>query len=379
MSPARESGWESIPAMVAATVAEHGDRIAIVEGESRLSYAELAEEARRFGASSVALGVGPGDRVAIWAPNCAEWIVAALGTWAAGAVVVPVNSRFKGGEAADVLRRSSARMLVTVTDLLGSDLVALLAGSGVELPDLETIVVVQGRVSEGALGWAELLGRATTEHATELDRRALAVGADDASDILFTSGTTGTPKGVVQTHGRTLAVAGDWPAMTGLRAGDRYLMVNPYFHMFGLKAGILASVSVGATMYPEAVFDAERAMATVAAEAITVLPGAPTLYRALLDHPARSGHDLSSLRIAVTGAADIPVELVRRIFAELPFSVVVTGYGLTEAGTAASTRPGDDPEAIATTVGRPRPGFEVRILDHDGVVVPDGQPGEIVL
>ncbi len=203
--------------------------------------------------------------------------------------------------------------------------------------------------------------------------------ADDASDILFTSGTTGKAKGVVQTHGRTLQVATDWVAMTGLTAGDRYLMVNPYFHMFGLKAGILASVAAGATMYPEPVFDVERVLARVESEGITVLPGAPTIYQSILDAPSRAERDLSTLRVAVTGAADIPVELIRRVQQELPFSVVVTGYGLTEGGTAAATSPDDDPTTIATTVGRPRPGFELRIVGADGTDVAGGDTGEILL
>src|SRR5690606_10124149 len=148
----------------------------------------------------------------------------------------------------------------------------------------------------------------------------------------------------------------------------------PYFHMFGLKAGILACVAAGTSMYPEAVFDVDRALARVAAERITVLPGPPTLYQSILDHPDRDRHDLSSLRVAVTGAADIPVELTRRTRAELPFSLVETGYGLTEAGTASATTADDDPEVVATTVGRPRPGYEVRLVDGDHEVGP-GETG----
>ena len=184
---------------------------------------------------------------------------------------------------------------------------------------------------------------------------------------------------MVQTHGRTLRVANDWVAMTGLEAGDRYLMVNPYFHMFGLKAGILASVAAAATMLPEPVFDAGRALERIEADRITVFPGAPTLYQSILDHPDRSAHDLSSLRVAVTGAADIPVALIGRIHDELPFSVIITGYGLTEGGTASATSVGDDAEIIATTVGRPRPGFELRIVDGEGREVPVGEPGEVLL
>jgi acyl-CoA synthetase (AMP-forming)/AMP-acid ligase II len=149
--------------------------------------------------------------------------------------------------------------------------------------------------------------------------------------------------------------------------------------MFGLKAGILASVAAGATMLPEPVFDADRVLARVAEEKVTVLPGPPTLYQSILDHPARAAHDLSSLRVAVTGAADIPVQLIRRVFDELPFSTVVTGYGLTEAGTATATGPGDDAEAVATTVGRPRPGFEVRIAGPDGQSAGAGEAGEVLV
>jgi len=368
----------TIPGLLATTVARHGDRPAVVDGDRRLSYAELAARARDFAGALMASGVEAGDRVALWAPNSPEWIVAVLGLFQAGAVLVPVNTRFKGVEAADILARSRARALVTVTDFLGTDYLALLEAAEAKLPELATVVVAQGPAPEDTEPWDGFLARATDAGRAEAERRGGDVTAHYPSDILFTSGTTGTPKGVVMTHGRTLGVATDWVAMTGLGPDDRYLMVNPYFHMFGLKAGILASVAAGATMYPEPVFDADRALARVAAERITVLPGAPTLYQSLLDHPDRDRHDLSSLRVAVTGAADIPVELIRRVGAELPFSLIVTGYGLTEAGTASATSPDDDPETIATTVGRARPGFEIRIVEGERDLSP-GETGEILL
>ena len=372
-------GWESIPAMAVATAERSGDRLAVADGDTRLTWAELHDETRTFGAALVASGVEPGDRVALWAPNSAEWIVAALGLLSAGAVLVPVNTRFKGPEAADILTRSRARVLVTVTDFLGTDYLSLLADAGTDLPDLATTVVARGPAPGDAVTWDGFLARATDATRAELDRRRAAVRADDPSDILFTSGTTGTPKGVVMTHGRTLCVATDWVAMTGLGPDDRYLMVNPYFHMFGLKAGILACVAAGATMFPEPVFDVDRALRRVEDERITVLPGAPTLYQSILSSPERDRYDLSSLRVAVTGAADIPVELIRRIVGELPFPTVVSGYGLTEGGTASATDLGDDPETIATTVGRARPGFEIRIAGDGGAEVPTGETGEILL
>jgi acyl-CoA synthetase (AMP-forming)/AMP-acid ligase II len=228
-------------------------------------------------------------------------------------VLVPVNTRFKGVEAADILSRSRAKVLVTVSDFLATDYVAMLRASGVELPELRTIVVASGEVPDGTSSWSAFLGGATDKARDEVAQRRAVVTAEDVSDILFTSGTAGVPKGVVQTHARTLRVATNWVAMTGLTAGDRCLMVNPYFHTFGLKAGILAPVAAGATMLPEAVFDVDRVLSRVAEEQVTVLPGPPTLYQSILDHPDRGRHDLSSLRVAVTGAADIPVELIRRV------------------------------------------------------------------
>jgi HIP---CoA ligase len=379
MSPARSGGADSIPSMIANAAEQFGESPAVIDGETRLSYGEVLEESRRFGAALVASGIARHDRVAIWAYNSAEWVVSALGIFQAGAVLVPINTRFKGAEAADLLLRSRAKVLVTVTDFLGTDYVSMLKDTGVELPDLSTIVVACGTPSVGAESWVGFFARASDDARAEVDLRNADIGADDPSDILFTSGTTGVPKGVVQTHGRTLHVATDWVAMTGLEAGDRYLMVNPYFHMFGLKAGILAAMSAGATMLPQSVFDVDRVLAMVEQEGVTVLPGPPTLYQGILDHPDRDRYDLSRLRVAVTGAADIPVELIRRLHDELPFSTIITGYGLTEGGTAVATSPGDDVEIIATTVGRPRPGFELRIVDDKGHDVPPGGSGEILL
>jgi acyl-CoA synthetase (AMP-forming)/AMP-acid ligase II len=356
----------TIPELLAAAADRFGTDRAIVDGDVSLTYAELLAEARRFGAALRASGIGPGDRAGIWLFNCVEWVVAALGIWEAGAVLVPVNTRFKGREAADILGRSHARLVVTTSDFLGTDYVAMLRSNEADLPDLTRTIAVRSPE------WDEFLRSAA-------DVTAATVGADDPSDILFTSGTTGAPKGVVQTHGRTLRVATDWVAMTGLAPGDRYLMVNPYFHMFGLKAGILACIAAGATMLPEPAFDADRALSRVANERVTVLPGAPTLYQSLLDHPDRDRYDLTTLRVAVTGAADIPVSLIERVRAELPFKTIITGYGLTEAGTATATSPDDDPDTIATTVGRPRPGFELRVVDGKTEDVKPGDAGEILL
>jgi acyl-CoA synthetase (AMP-forming)/AMP-acid ligase II len=368
----------TIPALTREAAERFGDGPAVRDGATTLSYRELFDASRSFGAALVASGVRRGDRVAIWAFNSAEWIVACLGLGQAGAVLVPINTRFKGPEAAEILSRSGARVLVTVTDFLGADYLAMLHSAGVPLPHLATVVVARGAVPDGAQSWSAFAERADAGAVAEVDRRRAALDPGDVSDILFTSGTTGVPKGVVMTHGRTLYCGTDWVAMTGLRSADRYLMIPPYFSQFGYKAGILACLTAGATMLPQAVLDVDSVLARVQREKVTVLPGPPTLYQSILDHPERDGYDLSSLRVAVTGAADIPVALIRRIHDELPFTTIIAGYGMTEGGTASSTEPGDEFAAIAETVGRARPGFDIRVAGGDGTDAAPGEIGEIL-
>jgi acyl-CoA synthetase (AMP-forming)/AMP-acid ligase II len=181
------------------------------------------------------------------------------------------------------------------------------------------------------------------------------------------------------THGQTLRAYLDWCDFADLRQGDRYLIANPFFHIFGYKAGCLASLMRGATILPVPVFDAGAVLELVERERVSVLPGPPTIYHSLLDHPDHTSRDISSLRVAVTGAADIPVELIRRVREELPFERILTGYGLTEAGTVTGSKPDDDFEHIATTVGVPWPGFEVRTVTESGADAPTSEPGEVVV
>jgi acyl-CoA synthetase (AMP-forming)/AMP-acid ligase II len=356
----------------------------LVDGDLRITYAALGEAVDLYARGFVSAGVGAAARVAVWAPNSAEWILAALGALRAGAVLVPLNTRFKGGEAAYILRASGATVLVTVRGFLGVDYPSLLGNEDVGA--LERIVLLR---DEGEKGQAPA-GVALTELGSFLDAgsgvdpaetaaRVEALGPDDLSDLFFTSGTTGNPKGAASTHGQTLRTFGTWASIVGLRPTDRYLIVNPFFHTFGYKAGILSSLMAGATIVPEPVFDGKRVMERVAAERITVLPGPHTLYHTLLAEPSRGAHDLSSLRLGVTGAAVVPVELVHAMRQALGFSTVLTAYGLTEScGTVTMCRRDDPPEIIAGTSGRAIPGLEVRAV-VDGRAVPPGEPGEIVV
>ena len=357
-----------------------GSTEALVDGDVRLSFAELADEVLAAAAAFIGHGLQPGDRVAIWAPNISEWVIAALGASSAGGVIVPLNTRFKGREAADIVRRSGASMLLCVNGFLGNLYIDMLRDSGVDLPGLRQVVVLRGDVPEGAVSWPDFLHhRGGAAAADEVAARIRAGAADDLSDIIFTSGTTGLPKGVMCSHGQTMRVFEEWSNMVGLTHGDRYLIVNPFFHTFGYKAGFLACLIQGATIVPEPVFDVGAVLRRVAGERISMLPGPPTLYLSILDFPQRGAYDLSSLRLAVTGAAAVPVEMIRRMREELTFKVILTAYGLTEStGVVSICRPDDAPEIISTTSGRAIPNTEVRIVDDVGNEVPRGDPGEIV-
>ncbi|WP_334144680.1 FadD3 family acyl-CoA ligase [Rhabdothermincola sp.] len=368
----------SVPLVLERAAARFAGREALVDGDLRLTFEGLLEQADQAARALLASGIQPGERVAIWAPNRAEWAIAALGTYRAGGVVVPLNTRFKGHEAAYILQRSGARLLFTVTDFLDTDYVELLRDH--ELPALGETIVMGGAVPGGCSGWQSFLGRGEAIDRSQVAERVRALGSDDVCDILFTSGTTGRPKGAMLTHGASIRAYDSWASVVGLREGDRYLIVNPFFHAFGLKAGILACLLKGATIIPHPVFDVPSLMRRVAQERVTMLPGPPAIYQTILDHPDLASYDLSTLRLAVTGAATVPVEMIRRMRDELTFTTIVTGYGLTEAtGIATMCRHDDDPETIAHTAGRPIPGVEVKLVDERGRSVPIGEPGEVLV
>ena len=377
------------PGVLRAAAATWPTRSALEAATRHWTFAELWTDVQATARAFHALGLTAGERIAIWAPNQPEWIFAALGAQCLGAALVPLNTRLKGREAADILRRSRVRVLVTVEPFLGTDYPALLAGEA--LPDLRQMVrlpVPEGHATSTPaplaanlpplLDWNTFLASGAGVAPSIVDAAMDAIDASDVADILFTSGTTGSPKGVVCTHGQNTRSFRAWATAVDLRPGDRYLIVNPFFHAFGDKSGWLVCLLQGATALPMAVFDAGEVMRRIVADRITVLPGPPTIFQSLLAHPDRSHYDLSSLRVAVTGAASVPPVLIQRMRDELGFSTVLTGYGLTEStGLVSMCRIGDSVERVATTCGVPIPGVEVRLVAADGGDAPPDAPGEL--
>lgn len=377
--PLEKGSPATIPQVLARAARRYPQAVAIEHAEGKLTFDELEQQCERMARALLAFGLRKGDRVALWAPNSAEWIIAAIGAQRVGGVLVPLNTRLKGKEAAFILRRSHARLLCTVQEFLGIRYPELLAEE--ELPALEHILDLTIGESDTRLeSLQRFVARGDSISAHAVSRAREQVGPDDLADILFTSGTTGEPKGVMSSHAQNIWTFDAWCAAVGLRAGDRYLIVNPFFHTFGYKAGWLACLLKGATILPMPTFDAGLVMRRIVADRITVLPGPPALFQSMLAHEQCGRIDVSSLRLAVTGAANVPPILIANMRKVLGFQTVLTGYGLTEStGVVTICRQGDSDERVALTCGAPIPGVEVKCIDEHGCDVPAGKPGEVLV
>ena len=369
----------SIPHVIRVAAERHGDDLALVDGDLRWSFRDLERHMIAAIKGAVALGVEPGDRVGLCAPNSARWILAALAIQGAGGIVVPLNTRFKAAELSYILRTCDASALFA-SSFLDNDYASQLHAHEPELPALRKTVSILGDKGGADLSWDEFIDGgdlvATSVAHAHVDR----LTPDDISDVVFTSGTTGHPKGVILTHGQSLRAYG-WMAHEYTFAHtDTFLIIPPFFHCFGYKAGWLASLMHGVTIIPMAVFDARRALETIAAEHVSVMLGPPTIFQDLIDHPDRADFDLSSLRVSMTGGTTIPQALIHAMKADLTFDIVMSAYGLTEStALVTTTRVGDGAETVAATTGRAIPDVEVRIVDDDGADVARGTPGEILV
>ncbi|WP_313801476.1 FadD3 family acyl-CoA ligase [Sphingobium sp.] len=364
---------ETIPHAAKGAAERWPDAIGLIEGSRQWSFAEIWADARAAASAFLAAGIGHGDRIAIWAPNGREWILAALGAQSVGATIVPMNTRFRGQEAGDILRRSAAKILFIARNFLDTDYRALIADE--DLPDLQRMVLFG---CDRADGWDAFVSSGKGADDPAVDAALERLTGDDISDIIFTSGTTGRPKGALTAHRQVVQIFGDWSVRVDLREGDRYLVVNPFFHTFGYKAGWVTCFTRGATIVPMALFDGAEMVRQIEQNRISFLPGPPTIYLTLLQELAGDKpRDFSSLRVAVTGAAPVAPALVERMRHELGMSNIVNGYGMTECGVIAMTQQGDDAETVAHTCGYPLPGIEVRCVDGEGRDLPSGQAGEL--
>jgi len=360
----------TIPGVLFTQAIKQPNALAIEDLGWKLSYGELAEKVKKAAAVLREMGLSRGDNFAIWAPNCAEWIISALAGQALGAVLVTLNTRYKGAEAEEILKRSKCKILLTVEDFLGHNYPNLINKDN--LPFLEHVVII--RDSRGHEKFNAFL-KSNIKPLENVD-----VTENDISDIIFTSGTTGSPKGAMTTHAQNIKVFESFTDAIGLNNSDKYLIINPFFHSFGYKAGWLSCLIKGAAIFPLAIFKVEEVLRIIQKSKITVMPGAPTIFQSLLDYTDLSKYDISSLRVATTGATTIPVDLIGNMHHKLGINDVFSAYGLTEStGVVSLCRKGDDFETIATTCGRPLPGTEVKLVNNEGGMVECENSGEILV
>ena len=369
----------SIPELIEWSTSRFKQEPAIIDGDTTITYQQLGQQIDHASRALVASGIGPGDGVGVWAPNCWQWVVSALAATKIGALLVPVNTRFKGNEAAYVLNKARVKVLFVVDGFLDTDYSGSLDTE--HLTDLTEVVdLVQAR-SSGTVGWDAFLRRGDDlSLGAEVDRRASAVTPDDIAVIMFTSGTTGHPKGVQVRGGAMMRAFENTVNDLDVRMGDPYLLVNPFFHAFGFNSGVIVCLMAGAINLPVAIFEPGEVLTLIETQRVAIIPGPPALFQGLMNHPNFDTTDVSSLRGCQTGAASVAVELIVSLKERMGFSRVLTAYGMTEtSGLASLTKPDDPPELAAKTSGRAIAGVELKVVDESGAEQPRNTPGELLV
>jgi acyl-CoA synthetase (AMP-forming)/AMP-acid ligase II len=354
------------------------DAEALVDGARRWTFREYRTAADDVARGLIAQQVDPGDRVVIWAPNSADVAITAMAIYSIGATVVPLNTRLTGYEAAELIRRAKPRAVFTVGEFLGRNYAGVLAGHGIG--GLVPLITVLAGNHEAAMSLLDFVQAGRSVPGARLSARAAAVRPGDISDIMFTSGTTGAPKGAMLRHDASTRGYAEYGRTLGLRPGDRMIGIPPFFHTFGLKGIVLTAILYGAAVLPVAVFDSGRLAGLIEREQATVLQGSPTIFLGLLDDPAVNSNRLRSLRVAGPGAMGLAPAGFARIRDEMGITQFSPGYALTESH-AVGTRVfwSDDFETASTTSGRSSPDMEFRIIGDDGREVPAGTDGEILI
>lgn len=372
----------TIPGLMRDAAGRYGDRPALVsQTDGPMSYRALDHQADQVAKALIADDARPGDRAAIWAPNMWEWIAAAVGIQRAGGVMVPLNTRLKGGEVADIVRRGGIVRLFVIGDFLGRYYPRMLRDEA--MPGLRRRIVLRAtpdQLGPGEKRWEDFtaLARGTSDAA--LAEREAGVTPGTPADIMFTSGTTGAPKGAIFDHKRSLGGGRAWVNISRQTDADRYCVFGPFSHNASYKAGWVAGLMSGSTIYWPEAYDAATILDLIANNRITVMPAPPTVFQEVLAHPHWRDWDISSYRFLSTGATVVPIELMKRLQAETAIREITTGYGMTECcGSATHTRPGDSMERVAYTVGAAIEGTEIKVVGPDGAPLPTGEPGEVLI
>ncbi|MFZ5586386.1 MAG: AMP-binding protein [Thermodesulfobacteriota bacterium] len=390
----------TLPQLLDQAAAQHPDHEALVDLPSgrRLTYAGLRDQARALALGLLSLGLAPGRHLALWAPNQPEWLVAWFAAEYAGLVLTSVDTNCDREQLAYVLGQSQAQGLILAPGLAGGEFLATLSGlcPGLELgqpgggrlgcpalPDLERVVVLPGPAAEipaGAIAWEAVLAQGRGQDPARLAAIARAQAPDQPATLLYTSGTTGAPKGVLSPHHGLINTSAFSARNQGLGPDDRLALSVPLCHMFGCVCVALAGIIAGATLViPSRAPDPAASLSAVAAERLTAIYGPPTSFIAMLNLPEYPSLDLKSLRTGIMAGAQCPIELMRRVSGEMGVSRVLNGYGQTEASSwIAQTRPDDPPELRVASVGRAIDGVEVKVIDPvTGQALAPGQVGEI--
>lgn len=366
---------DTIGANLDRTVAAHAERDALVERASgrRWTYEQFSDDVEAVALGLRDLGVVKGDRVGIWAPNCAEWMLVQYATAKLGAILVNINPAYRVHELEFVLNQAGIRTLVATPVFRTSDYAAMIEQVRPKCAALRDVVLI------GTPGWDALLEAGRTGEPGVLDEIGRMLTADDPINIQYTSGTTGFPKGATLSHHNILNNGYFVGELCGYDEEDRICVPVPFYHCFGMVMGNLAATSHGAcVVIPAPAFDPKATLEAVAAERCTSLYGVPTMFIAVLNEPSLTGLDLSCLRTGIMAGSPCPVEVMKQVIERLGMSEVAICYGMTETSPVSTqTRAGDSLERRVSTVGTVLPHLEIKVVDPEtGVTVPRGVPGE---